>query len=134
LLNFVIQVFSSFKISPNLARVALVRFSNQAQLDFNFDRFTSSQEMIDYVSLIDIGGGETNTTGAFYIVNSQVLPTRRASATPLVILITDGTPNIANSTLFTEVNDTKRTAKVFTVGITNKVSDIVFILNILREH
>jgi von Willebrand factor type A domain len=130
MLNFVAQVISSFQVGPTLARFALVRFSSRAQLDFNYNNYNTSTALISYVRAMDIVGGESNTTGAFYILNTQVLPTRRTNTKSIVILITDGQPNLAVSTLYNEVNATKLTSEIFTIGVTNSVCSVLFSISL----
>jgi hypothetical protein len=122
MLDFIVQVIESFPISPSQSRVALTRFSSAAFLDFNFNTFNSSQNVVNYVRGMQLQGGEANTASGFRVLNTQILPTRRLTATTIVILITDSQPNIDVPNLFVQINATKRFGiPIFAIGITAQV-------------
>jgi von Willebrand factor type A domain len=122
MIDFVVQVIDAFPISPTLTRIGLIRFSSQAVFDFGFSRFTNSPDVVGYVENMVAAGGETNFSGAYWLANQLLLPGRRSNVKCIVIMITDGQPNIDVETTFVNINITKEMGcEVFAVGITDKV-------------
>jgi uncharacterized protein YegL len=122
MLNFVQQVINAFPISPTLTRFGLVRFSSSAVFDFGFSRYTNSPDLINAIQSLIMAGGETNFSGAFWLTNQQLLPQKRQDVKCIVIMITDGQPNVDVDTTFVNINATKALGcEVFAIGITDKV-------------
>jgi secreted protein with Ig-like and vWFA domain len=122
MLNFVQQIINSFPISPTHTRFGLVRFSSKAVYDFGFSRYTNSPDLINAVQGLVMAGGETNLSGAFWLANQQLVPGRRPNVKCIVILITDGQPNLDVDTTFININNTKVFGcEIFAIGITNQV-------------
>jgi Mg-chelatase subunit ChlD len=122
-LDFVVQVIRSFAIGQMETRIGLIVFSDSAELKFDFNRFSTAQDIINYVTGLRLGGGETNMAAAFRIANQQLFPSRRSSVKTICVLITDGQPNIETSQTFVEINKTKELGvEVFAIGVTDQVS------------
>ena len=58
--GFVTDLISAFPIGPQLTRVGIVGMSSNAWLEFGFDRYHNTRDMIRAVEEIEIRGGETN--------------------------------------------------------------------------
>jgi secreted protein with Ig-like and vWFA domain len=125
MLNFVQQVINAFPISPTLTRFGLVRFSSKAVFDFGFSRYTNSPDLINAIQNLAMAGGETNFSGGFWLANQLLFPGRRPDVKCIVIMITDGQPNVDVDSTFTNINITKSLGcEVFAIGITNQVLNI----------
>jgi uncharacterized protein YegL len=118
MLDFIQQVITSFTIGPTLSRVALIRFSSSASLEFGFSRYSDSASLSQAVgSLIHAGGG-TNYIPAFTLANNMLWPTRRANVKTICFFITDGQPSDGEAAILTEVSKTKNLGiDIYTIGV-----------------
>jgi secreted protein with Ig-like and vWFA domain len=122
MLSFVQQIVNSFPISESLTRFGLIRFSSMATLDFGFNRYTNSPDLISAIQNLYMAGGETNVSGAFWLANELLFPGRRTNVKCMAIFISDGQPNVDINSTFINIDVTKAFGcEVFAVGITDKV-------------
>ena len=61
------RVVSHWDVSPDRTRVALIYFSNKAEILFNFNDHASQNEVLNAMLFIPYTGGETNTTDAIRV-------------------------------------------------------------------
>ena len=123
ILGFIVSVINAFPIGPTLTRFGLVKFSEVAAIQFYFNNFTNSRDVINFVSSMLIDGGRTNMADGFRKA-LVIFQGARPGIKKLAILVTDGTANIDRENTFTQVNETKaNNVEIFVVGITSQVDE-----------
>ena len=92
-------------------RYAAISYGSQAEVEFNFDRYTETMELVVAFRSIRNSGGNTNTTGALRLSRTAVWSSlsNRPAAHDLLVLITDGVPSrrYEAAGLVTEANRVK---------------------------
>lgn len=89
----VIEIIQSYSIGDNRTRVALVTFSNQAQVVFNLGRYTDLNQMISFVNNVqrDNNSPRSNLAAALRVLRSQVfMPTIDRPGYPNIVYIIMG--------------------------------------------
>jgi len=76
-------------------RYAAIGFGSDARLEFNFDRYTETVELVVAFRSIENRGGNSNATGALRLSRTDVWPSlaNRPLARDLLVLVTDGVPS-----------------------------------------
>ena len=104
-LQFIESVVSFYDISTNGTRVAMVSFSSGANVEFDFDDYSTLQELQRAIRGIRYSGGYTLTALALDLATELFNDSSSSGARPVsagiprvVVLITDGRSNIYNIT------------------------------------
>ena len=99
-LQFMESVVSFYDISTNGTRVAMVSFSSGANVEFNFDDYSTLQELQRAIRGIHYSGGYTFTALALDLATELFNDSSSSGARPVsagiprvVVLITDGRSN-----------------------------------------
>ena len=69
--QFIKQVVMTFDVDPQYTRVALVEFSSQARIEFNFNEKSNLTELLDAIDNINYSGGGTVTSDAIELMRTQ---------------------------------------------------------------
>lgn len=97
-LNFVNKVISHFNVSQNDTRVGMIQFSTYSENRFYLNTYDSNEDVYARVLNSVFNGGMTNTADALLQANVfQYTEGQgdRSDVLNIVVLITDGKPNIA---------------------------------------
>jgi len=131
ILSFVNGLINLTDIGLDMTRVGVVDYGQSAHIQFPLDKYTTKQELFTAVNNIPYRGEYTNTTGGLYM--GRVLLTQpgygnRRGSNPSVpqveILLTDGSPNVDEDLLDSEVAVIKSLAiRIVTLGVTNEVNE-----------
>lgn len=111
--------------------IKLVKFGhlatgNAAYLEFNLTTFLQESDVISAVNAVKYLGEFTNTTGglavAYAMLANPVYGSRGGNVPKVIVLITDGAPNLGVDALPGIVTQIKGTGiRLVTVGVTDKV-------------
>ena len=74
-------------------RFSVVLFSHEAHLQFNLDRFTNVNQVVNEVASAFYVGGTTDITAGLQLIRNEVVPKARPDAAKIIILLSDGKPN-----------------------------------------
>lgn len=108
----------------NDVRFAVLTFSNDARLVYNFTAYSSVSEAANAVNTIPYIGGTTNIADAFRLARTSLVHQLRGGATSLLFLLTDGKPNERVSQTEPEADLMKQTGtRVFTIGVTRSIDE-----------
>jgi len=116
-------------VGSSKTRVALLRFSNTAEIEFYFNQYSTVAE---YESAIQqmashYVGGNTNTTGGLYIGRTQLFSPSNGARTDvplkIAIVVTDGQATVEAENLSLQANSLKAVASVMAIGVTSAVDD-----------
>ena len=127
LLEFTVEVIESLDIGLDSTRVAVIRFSQNAEVMFYLDEYETAEEMIEHVRRLDYLSGGTNTSGALKVMRQEVFVADRGDR-PAVrnvgIIITDGESTIAENETIPEARKVKDARiRMFAIGLTNTISE-----------
>lgn len=131
--EFVVEVIRNLDLSPDKTRVAVIRYSTQAEVVFPFSKYfgesasASLANMRQTIMNLNYVGNKTNITGALKVMRRDVLTPDngdRSDVKDIGILISDG-----KST--EDVNETSIVAKqlksdgvaMFTIGLTDEINE-----------
>ena len=123
ILKFLADVTTLF-FNRGDVKVAVVSFSDYALVDFLLEKYVSLPYVIAGINNIMYQGGKTDIAAALKSVRENVIGRKgdRPEAPNIVILITDGIPNLAEQDTIPQANLLKQTgAKIVTVGITDAI-------------
>ena len=127
--TFIIDAATHLNIGPDRAHIALVQFSNRAQLIFKLDECTDSacvDRIIRDPTRLRYLGGTTNIADGLRTARTQVLaqPGDRPNVKNLVVLITDGAANEEEAQTLPEANMLQALVDdLFVVGITDSINE-----------
>lgn len=96
ILDFVNNVIANLEVSQWTTRVGLVRFSNDANVEFYLDSYYDKVAMLNRINSTSYIGGTTNIAEALQIARLNVFdPSRgdRLDVPNVVVLIADGQAN-----------------------------------------
>ena len=123
------DIVSTLDISSEGSRVAVIVFSNTAQLVFNLNRYTDKASLLVGIRNIAYVGGGTNTAAALQLLRTaavtELLGVRSSlDAVQVAVVLTDGQSNDAVATA-TEANNLKTATdfQVFALGIGSGVGN-----------
>ncbi|XP_055882088.1 collagen alpha-4(VI) chain-like isoform X5 [Biomphalaria glabrata] len=124
---FLEGVVANLSIAPDSVRVALLRYSDKAQVVSYLNDDMEKQEKLKAVGSIQYIEGSTYTDLALELTNEEVLsPERgdRSNVSDLVVLITDGESSNKSSTKNQSVKlKNRNNLKIFTLGIGSEIDD-----------
>ena len=110
---------------------------NQAKVDFNFNNYSTKNEVLSAVDRIRYLRENTNTTGGLKVTRQEVFGgnyRQRPDVERLIILLTDGEPTKDVDQLDNEVAALKRMGiRIIGLGVTNKVM-VDALLLLLHTH
>jgi len=91
-IDFIVKLVSEFIISQTGTHIGLVKFSSTANLEFDFNRFSDKQSIIDQIQATKYTGGSPTNTGAAltYCKTALFAASGRKQVPRILILMTDG--------------------------------------------
>ena len=95
--QFVTVIISSLNVSPEFARISLLKYSHDTRVQFDLDDITDEDEMVQTVLEFPHLSGGTNTSGALRMMRESIFrPERgdREGVPNIGIIITDGESTI----------------------------------------
>ena len=123
--QFLVNVTDYFHISSDKNRVAVVRFSDVAELEFRLDRYDNRRDTQTHILNMPLRGGHTNTSGGIRETVQKVFsgsPGDRPHVCNVALLITDGvSTKEKNNTLQEAENAKQQNIEIFAVGVTNQI-------------
>lgn len=129
ILDFMVSIVNGLDVGSASNRVGVVTFGSQAQLDFDFLRYSSKQDVIAAIRQLQNTGGNTNTTGALRLMRQGLFtadPNRSTNTAKVCVLITDGVPSqrFEADGLPAEVANVKAAGiRILAVGVTTAVNE-----------
>ena len=90
--SFIIAVINNFPISPNNVRIALIRYSDSAQIMFGLNSYSDRTAVTNAVSGVSYTGGGSNLAAALDLARNQVLNQARPGVPKVVCFITAQIP------------------------------------------
>jgi len=91
-LNFIVKLVSEFTISQAETHIGLVKYSSTANLEFNFNKFSDKQSVINQIKATKYTGGGTNTGAALNLCKTKLFDDSARQQVPrILIVMTDGT-------------------------------------------
>ena len=124
--QFLSYFVKRFDVSPNQNRIAVVRFSDIAQLEFRLGEIVERKMMQEAILNMPFRDLDTNTSGGIRFTYEQVFsgsPGDRPQVPNVAILITDGVSTVEQNQTLPEVLRAKAAGVTFfVVGITNKIN------------
>lgn len=114
-------------VSPTGNRAAMVDFEDEARMDWDLNKYTEEQLLLDAILAIPYAGHKTNTSGALRVARqifSDPGAGARTGVQNTIIMITDGEPTKEPETLDAEIKNTKDAGiKIMAVGVTTGVKE-----------
>ena len=124
--QFLADVTNYFDISLDKNRVAVVRFSDMAELEFQLDRYNNRGEILNHILRMPLSGKNTNTSGGIRETVQKVFsgsPGDRPHVCNVALLITDGVSTIEKNNTLSEADNAKqKNIEFFVVGVTNEIN------------
>ena len=112
ILGFTRMLTQNLNVGPSKTRIAVVSFSNKAEVWLHFDSFRGARnEITNAILNIPYDGGNTNTTGGLNVARTQVFSQGRGdrpNVPDIIILLTDGKPTVDTDRLPNEIDLLKR--------------------------
>lgn len=115
--EFVANVTEAFNIAADASRVGVITYSGRADIDFNFDRHLSNQDVSSAVGALRFSGGGTLTGAALTLAKELYAMSGPPSCTKVLIVITDGHSIDAVSGPATALKNMN--VEIFSVGVGN---------------
>jgi len=121
MMSFIGSVASKFYISPRAVRVAVVRYSDDAQVVFGLQSHADSDSLIEAINNVQyVPGPSSNPAAAINLVLSQVLNSARPGALKVLITVADQLPPTTYNKLMDSIyNARSANITMFGVGIVN---------------
>ena len=124
-LEFINKIVDEFPIGDHGARIGIVTFSNSAKLEFELNRYSTSDQLKRAVYEIPYYNAWTNTAEGLQVTRTQCfhpMSGDRPHAQNVNIIITDGIPNLYADYVEPEAETLRRQGvTMFAVGITDAV-------------
>jgi len=128
MLGFAASIVEEFQISPEMTRVGVMKFSEDADVVFHLYNYMDVDSMVAAVRVLEIDGGNTNTAAALKAARTEMLIEERGArkgVRQLIFLITDGVANIDPEQTQVEARLTKAAGiEIFAVGVTTWVDEL----------
>ena len=96
-LDFINSIVTQLEIATDRTRVGVIKFSDNAQIQFNLNKYRSKQDVIAHINHISFTGGRTHTASAIQQVRTQMFQENqgdRSSVPNFMVIFTDGNSNI----------------------------------------
>lgn len=90
-------MISYLDVSQSQTRIGVVSWSDSADVDFNLNKYTNKQDVLQALQYIKYNGGRTNTAAALFHTRTQLFTQNngdRENIPNVLIIITDGNSNI----------------------------------------
>ena len=127
ILGFAKSIAGAFPIDKNLTQVGLLKFSTRVEIVFHLNEYGDRDSLLNAIDDVDIKGGRTNIAGALRTArNTMFAPWNgaRSEVPKILILLTDGVPNVEKSRTLEEASLTKNAGiRILTVGVTRHVDE-----------
>ncbi|NXL30007.1 VITRN protein, partial [Glaucidium brasilianum] len=89
-LQFVANISKEFEISDTDTRIGAVQYTYEQRLEFNFDKYSTKQDVLSAIKRISYWSGGTSTGAAISYASEQLFSTSKPNKRKIMILITDG--------------------------------------------
>ena len=123
--DFVTSIIEDLNVGEDRTRVALITYSDTANLVFNLNRYDHRQEIIPAIAELRYANGKTNTAAALSMATSQVFGNsnyNRPQFKDIVVLITDGGSNDVEQTVLKATEAKIQGITVLVVAVGNWVN------------
>ena len=121
MLNVTNSFIQSTNIDDGRVRVGVALYSSSVSIQFHLNRYETKTEIKNAVKNIQHIRGDTNIADALNIVRTEMFSTQNGDRTTvpnLIIVITDGTPNVNQERTIPEARLTKSAGiRIFVVGV-----------------
>ena len=124
MLDFMARIVRSVDVGRDDVHVAVVKFSDFAELEFRLDRYFTQNDAVNAIRRMGYVGAGTNTQSGLRLLRERVFdaPGDRRDAPNIAIVITDGNSTIQRDRTIPEAELLKRSGvSVIAVGITNAI-------------
>ncbi|CAG2236748.1 unnamed protein product [Mytilus edulis] len=122
---FVRNVVSSFDISPNKTRVAVVSYASHAKTEFYLNRYNNKVDLENAISAIPFVGGSTATSEAIDLATNIIFTPGHGSRnnTPhIMVVITDGNANDEIDTRHAAERAHRAGITVYSIGVGSNIN------------
>ncbi|XP_032912559.1 vitrin isoform X5 [Catharus ustulatus] len=89
-LQFVANISKEFEISDTDTRIGAVQYTYEQRLEFNFDKYSTKQDVLNAIKRISYWSGGTSTGAAISYASEQLFSKSKPNKRKIMILITDG--------------------------------------------
>ncbi|XP_045740365.1 vitrin isoform X2 [Mirounga angustirostris] len=89
-LQFVANITKAFEISETDTRIGVVQYTYEQRLEFGFEDYTTSSDVLSAISRVGYWSGGTSTGTAINYALEQLFKKSKPNKRKLMILITDG--------------------------------------------
>uniref|UniRef100_A0A663N7R4 Vitrin n=1 Tax=Athene cunicularia TaxID=194338 RepID=A0A663N7R4_ATHCN len=89
-LQFVANISKEFEISDTDTRIGAVQYTYEQRLEFNFDKYSTKQDVLSAIKRISYWSGGTSTGAAISYASEQLFSKSKPNKRKIMILITDG--------------------------------------------
>ena len=91
MLNFVSDVVTQYSINSNCVRVAVIRYSNSGDVQFQLSRYSDVNSLRQAIGAIQLLGGASNLAVALDLLRNQVFASNvvRQNTERIAIIVTD---------------------------------------------
>lgn len=121
--RFLQEIVSNLDIGESRTRIALITFANDAELIFDFNRYTNLADLNQAFARLVYPGGNTYTDKALNLLRIKLFGQSNTDRYNIAFVITDGKA--------TDQNNTRQEAKriqeagtiMYAVGITNSIDE-----------
>ena len=112
------------KFNVPSSRFAVVYFSDNGNVLFNLGANDRKDDLIREVRSVPFIGGKSNLADGLRLARTDVFNRNGDSPerTNIAIVISDGKENVDSTNVFSNADSLQGVAKVFAVGVTNKIS------------
>ena len=123
--EFFVTVIEDLEIGEDGVRIGLVSFEDEARVDFYLDSYTSKEDVIQAVRVLNYNGGRTNIADALELAREDVLDANRGDRQDVpnfLILFTDGKANINPDDTIPQAIDTRIAGThIISIGVGNDI-------------
>ena len=122
--QFVKDITSHFVVSYSTTRVAVVTWSTQTTLQFDFNEYINNEGVKKGIDVIGYSGGQTATGDALNFIRTKVFLQSPSDAVKVLFVLTDGKSNRQRYDPATEADLLKNSGvEIFVFGIGGSVRD-----------
>lgn len=128
LLDFTVKLIDSLEIGLNKTRLAVIRFSEVADVIFYLDEYDNAKDMVEVIKNLQYTSGSTNHSGALKTMRTEVFTPEhgdRSDVRNVGVMITDGVSTVAeNETVPEAMRVHNARIRMFAIGLTIKISEL----------
>ncbi|CAI9741738.1 Hypothetical predicted protein [Octopus vulgaris] len=120
-LEFLNNIVSNLDIGEDETRVAVIRFSHNAIIPYNFGKYNKKDDLIAATNSIYYNGGSTYTDLALDLARTDIFATttRKSIAAKVLVLVTDGQSRSEAKTVAAAKKLKDMGVTIFTIGVVN---------------